>query len=353
MNQYLKQAINLALKANPSPNPRVGCVIVKKGRVIGSGYHRKTGMPHAEIEALRSCRNARGAVMFVTLEPCCFQGKTPACTRAIIKAGIKQVVIGMLDPNPKVNGRGVRELRHAGVYVQNMDSAECKAINKAYIKHITTGLPYVILKAGMTLDGKIATKTGESKFITCEKSQEYVHLIRANVDAVLVGINTVFKDNPRLNTRLVKGNSPIKIIVDSNLTINENSKALKKGTTILATHYAYDMDKVKRFKERKNIILLKIKEKNARVDLTNLMITLGKMGITSIMIEGGAEINASALREGLVDKFMFFIAPKIMTGKDGFSVFGGEGVDKLEDVFKIKNMKCRQIGDDLLVEGER
>jgi len=348
--KFMRRALELATKGTTSPNPMVGCVLVKKGRILAEGYHKKAGKPHAEIEALKKIKDARGCMMYVTLEPCCHYGRTPPCTKAIIKADIKKVVLAMRDPNPKVDGKGMKELRRAGIeVVDGVLKKDAEKLNESYIKFITKKEPFVILKAAMSLDGKIATKTGDSKWISSEESRKEVHELRSKVDAVLVGVNTVITDNPQLTCRIKNGKNPIKIIVDSSLRVPLNSKIFDGGNVIIATTKNHNK-KNKKILEGKGAKILITDEKNGRVDLKKLMRKLGELEITSVLIEGGSEINASALKSGIVDKVRFYIAPKII-GDDGKTVISGLGTDSIKDSIKIKNLDCRKLNDDLVLEG--
>jgi diaminohydroxyphosphoribosylaminopyrimidine deaminase/5-amino-6-(5-phosphoribosylamino)uracil reductase len=354
---FMKKALALAAmgKGRTSPNPMVGAVIVKNGKVIAADYHRKAGTPHAEIRALKKAGNkTKGADLYINLEPCCHTEKrTPPCTKAIIKSGIKKVVTAMIDPNPRVAGMGFEELHAAGIITETgVMEAEAKRLNEAFIKYITKKEPFVILKIAQTLDGKIATAGGESKWITGAEARKYVHELRNEVDAVLVGIGTVKKDDPSLDCRIHGGKNPYRIIVDSRLQIPIASKALKHndGKTIIATTKTVDKKKTGLLKS-KGINVLAVKEKAGKVDLKNLMKELGRLEITSVMIEGGSSINASALSDRIVDKVMIFIAPKILGGADSIPSVGGKSPTLLKGALKLKNLRIMNFGEDILVEG--
>ncbi len=345
---YMRRALTLARKAigMTSPNPLVGAVIVRSGRIIAEGYHERPGLPHAEAVALKHAGSkAKGATLYVNLEPCCHLDKrTPPCAQAIIKAGIKRVVIGMTDPNPKVSGRGVELLRSAGIKVDvGILEDEAKELNEFYIKHITTGMPFVILKVAMTLDGKIATERGESRWITSLASRRYVHRLRSEVDAVLTAIGTVKADDPELTVRLVKGKSPVRIVIDPDFEIPLTTNLLKTppSTIIFTKNKAHpvlpDGVEVEYFEHE-------------RLDLRDAMKRLYKRGITSVLIEGGASLNYYALKDGIVDKVLFFIAPKIMGGKGSIPSVGGTS-GSLDNAWKIKDIKTRKLGEDILIEG--
>ncbi|MEK6528346.1 MAG: bifunctional diaminohydroxyphosphoribosylaminopyrimidine deaminase/5-amino-6-(5-phosphoribosylamino)uracil reductase RibD, partial [Nitrospirota bacterium] len=339
----MQRALALAVKGKgrTSPNPAVGAVIVKNNKIIAKGYHKKAGTPHAEILSLKKAgAKARGATLYVNLEPCCHTGKkTPPCTKAIIKAGIKKVVTAMIDPNSKVSGRGIRELQNAGIETKvGIMRTEAKKLNEAFIKFITKKEPFVILKVAQSLDGKIATAKGESKWITGEDARKYVHKLRNEVDAVLVGIGTVKKDNPSLTCRIKGGRNPFRVVVDSSLSIPLNAKVLKHkdGKTIIATISlnsttppfkkggqrgifskkisADYQKKIDLLRNREVQILTTKKDKNGMVNLKSLMKKLAKLDISSVMIEGGSRINASAVSDGIVDKIMMFTASKIIGG---------------------------------------
>ena len=353
----MKKALALAAmgKGRTSPNPMVGAIIVKNSKVIAADYHRKAGTPHAEIRALKKAGNkARGADLYINLEPCCHTEKrTPPCTKAIIKSGIKKVVTAMIDPNPRVAGLGLEELHAAGIITETgVMEAEAKRLNEAFIKYIIKKEPFVILKIAQTLDGKIATARGESKWITGAKAREHVHKLRNEVDAVLVGIGTVNKDDPSLDCRIRGGKNPYRIIVDSRLQIPLNSKALKynDGRTIIATTKTADKRKTGLLKAR-GAGILAVKEKAGKVDLKNLIKELGRLEITSVMIEGGSTINASALSDRIVDKVMIFIAPKILGGIDSIPSVGGKSPALLKGAFELKNLRTMNFGEDILVEG--
>jgi len=336
-------AIKLAKKSNPSPNPRVGAVIVKGNEILSTGYHKKAGEPHAEIVALRKLNSAKGSTLYVTLEPCSHYGKTPPCVDAIIESGVKRVVFAMRDPNPKVNGE--KKLRKAGVEVDyGVLESNAASINRVFLKNMK-GMPFVAVKMAMSLDGKTATKTGDSKWISGEKSREFVQKLRNEYDAVMVGIGTVLKDNPRLTCRLKKGKNPLKIIVDSKLRVPLKSKVLN-GKVTIATSEGCNKKKRKELEKLGVIIIICGKNK---VNLKKLMKIIYGKGITSVLIEGGSELNASAIKEKIVDKFYFFVSPKIIGGKKAKTPVDGGGISKITDSLKLK-MNARKIGEDFLFE---
>ena len=354
----MRLAIELARKAKgcTSPNPMVGAVIVKDGEIVGRGYHQKAGTPHAEVHAIEDAgEKAKGATIYVSLEPCSHYGRTPPCTQAIINAGLSGVVTAMTDPNPRVNGNGKAILESHGIEVKTgVLEEEARKLNEFFIKYITTGLPFVILKTAMTLDGKIATHSGKSKWITSEESRKRVHQIRNEVDAVMVGIGTVIKDDPSLTTRLSDGNGrdALRIILDSHARIPLDAKVLNQESnakTIVAVTPSAPEDKIDQIRQKAEVII--IPERDGRVDIFELMKKLGQMEITSVMIEGGAEVNASALKAGIVDKAMFFVAPKIFGGKDTSSPIGGDGVEDPSEAIKLKDISVERIGEDMLITG--
>jgi len=342
-------------KGRTSPNPMVGAVIVKGNKIIAGAFHRKAGAPHAEILALRKAGSkARGATLYINLEPCCHTDKrTPPCTKAIIKSGLKKVVVAMRDPNPKVNGRGIKELRDAGIDVKvGVMGKEAKKLNEVFVKFITKKEPFVILKIAQSIDGKIALATGESRWITGEDSRRYVHKLRGEVDAVLVGIGTILKDNPSLTCRIPEGRNPYRIVVDSNLQIPLNAKVLrhKDYKTIIATTKNASKGKIDLLSGG-GVQVLTINDKDGMVDLNALMKEIGRLNIMSVMIEGGSSISASAISDRVVDKIMFFTAPEIIGGVDAISSVGGKSPASLKDTVRIKDLQVKKIGEDILLEG--
>lgn len=354
---FMQKTLDLAAKgkSRTSPNPAVGALIVKNGKILAKGYHKKAGTPHAEIIALKKAGAlSRGATLFVNLEPCCHtEKKTPPCTKAIIKSGIKKVVTAMIDPNPNVAGMGIRELRKAGIKTEvGVMEAEAKKLNEAFIKFITKKEPFVFMKVAQTIDGKIATATGNSKWITGALSREYVHKLRNEADALLVGIGTVKADNPSLDCRVKGGMNPFRIIIDSSLRIPLNAKLLKHkdNRTIIATTEKANQKKIRQLTSL-GVKVLTIKSKQRKVDLKKLMKELGKLDITSVMIEGGSTINASALSSKIVDKVLVFIAPKIIGGIDSIPSIGGKSPALIKSAYQLKNISTLSFGDDILIEG--
>ncbi len=358
---YMKRAIDLAKKGigNTKTNPLVGCVIVKNDEIIGEGYHRRFGENHAEINAILNAKERgyglEGATLYVNLEPCSHFGKTPPCANRIVKEKIKRVVIGTLDPFPKVAGRGVEIFEKNNISVtEGILENECLLLNERFFIYIKKNRPYVVLKSAMTIDGKIATSTGQSKWITSEYSRRFSHELRGKSDAVMVGINTVLSDNSTLNVRYGEyKNNPIRIIVDSKLRISENANALKDdldSISIIATTKDYDKANYERLKNKKNVEILICEDKNGQVDLKDAMQRLKKFDISSILLEGGATLNASMLKENMVDKFYFFIAPMII-GSTGLSAIGDLKLEKLSDSIKISDIKVETLFGDILVTG--
>lgn len=352
---FMKRALFLARKANwrTSPNPMVGAIIVKNGKIISEGYHKKAGLPHAEAEAIMNAKESlKDATLYVTLEPCCHKDKkTPPCTDVIINSGIKKVVIAMRDPNPKVSGKGIEILRSQGIeIIEGVLEEKAKKLNEFYIKYITTKMPFVILKIAMTLDGKIATPAGESKWITSEKSRRLVHIMRSRVDALLSAYGTILKDNPLFTSRISGGKDPVRVIIDPEIKIPLNYHVYNPPPYTVAVVHEKKLNdnKIKYLKQRGIEVLPFSSEK---VDLKWLMEELAKREITSIMIEGGSSLNFYALWSGIVDKLMIFIAPKIIGGKNSYPCVGGDLYKNLEEAFQIKDLKIRKIDTDLLIEG--
>lgn len=349
--QFMRRALELASKSNPSPNPRVGCVIVRDGRIVGEGFHRRAGSHHAEVNALREAgRKARGATAYVTLEPCCFFGRTPPCTDAVISSGVKKVVVAMSDPNPRVNGRGVRLLRKSGLKVDvGLLEDDARMLNQAYIKHITQGMPYVILKSAMTLDGKIASKTGDSKWVSSEASRKLVHELRGNVDAVVVGVNTVLKDNPMLTSHRRGRRNPLKVVMDGRLRTPLDSKVVGVGT-LVATSKRFDRQRRKALESR-GVEVVVLDDGRGGVSFRKLLKFLGRRDVMSLLVEGGGELNWSALSSRGVDRVLLFIAPKIVGGRDAVTPVEGEGVGIMRKAFMIHDLSVTQIGEDVRING--
>ncbi|MCI5770301.1 MAG: bifunctional diaminohydroxyphosphoribosylaminopyrimidine deaminase/5-amino-6-(5-phosphoribosylamino)uracil reductase RibD [Dorea longicatena] len=352
---FMRRAIALAERGRgwTSPNPLVGAVIVKDGRIIGEGYHEKYGELHAERNAIASLtESAEGATIYVTLEPCCHYGKTPPCTEALIEHKLARVVIGSRDPNPKVSGKGAAMLREAGIVVEeDFLREECDRLNPIFFHYITTGTPYVIAKYAMTADGKIATKTGASKWITGEKSRELVQQMRHNYRGIMVGIGTVLADDPMLNVRFAGGRSPVRIICDSKLRMPEDSAIAKSAheyDTIVACACA-EPEKKKRL-EALGIQVLELPAADGSVDLKALMRVLGEQKIDSILLEGGGTLNDSMLRQGLVQEVKAFVAPKLFGGAGAKTPVEGVGADVPDQAVRLAVDRVTAVGEDLLIE---
>ncbi len=359
--EFMRKALRLALRAEgcTSPNPMVGAVCVLEGRVVGRGYHKKAGAPHAEIEAFadaaRKGISLKGATLYVTLEPCCHTEKlTPPCTDAVIASGVSDVVVGAIDPNPEVSGKGVEKLRENGIAVRTgVLERECAEINEFFNKHVVSGLPFVTLKCASTIDGKIASATGDSKWIGSVRQRKMAHRLRKKADAVIVGINTVLADDPGLDVRLVGGTvrQPVPVIMDSRLRTPPGAKVL--GThprSIIATTEAAGSVRERRLRGSGAEILRLEPDAKGRVPAADLLRELGAGGMCGVLVEGGSGVGASFLREGLVDKVVFFYAPKIVGG-DGVSMVGDLGKRSIEDAIGIKNIRVRRFGDEMMIEG--
>ena len=378
--EYMQRAIALAKKGAGfvNPNPMVGCVVVKDNEIITEGYHEYYGGLHAERNALtNTAADCKDATLYVTLEPCCHHGKTPPCTDIIIEKGIKKVVVGLLDSNPLVAGKGISILQNAGIeVVAGVEEDKIKELNKVFLKYIKTKRPYVILKTAMTLDGKIASHTGDSKWITNEKSRQLVHKLRSEMMGIVAGIGTVKADNPMLNCRLEgqqptangqKPNihQPIRIIVDTKASISLDSNIVKtaneyrtilaigRDVTLVASEKTTDnrqqttVEKLKSF----NVEILQCEEKDGHVDINDLMIKLGQMGIDSLLLEGGSCLNAAFLEAGCVDEVYAFIAPKIIGGEYSKSPIGGKGIELMKDAITFDKVEIEQIENDILIKG--
>lgn len=358
---FMSRAIELARNGigTTKTNPLVGCVIVKEGKIIGEGYHKTFGSNHAEVNAIEDAKsrgeNLEGSTIYVNLEPCSHHGKTPPCADRIIKEKISRVVIGNCDPFKEVQGRGIEKLKDAGIEVKcGVLEEESTSLNERYFTYIKNKRPFVVLKAGMTIDGKIATKTFESQWITSEESRKFSHELRGMCDGIMVGINTVLKDDPSLNVRAGRyPHSPTRIIVDSKLRISQSAKVLSKdleNIAIIATTDSYDREKFEILSKMENVRIVIVKDKNGRVDLRDLLEKLKEFNISSILLEGGGSLNASMLKENLVDKFYFFIAPKII-GADGISAIGRMGIEKIDEVLNLKDVEVSKISTDILIKG--
>lgn len=357
--QFMELAISLAKMARPFPNPCVGAVIVKDERIIGKGYHKAAGMPHAEIEAIEDAKRGgfvvNGSTLYVTLEPCVHTNKkTPPCVPAIIKSGIKTVVCAMKDPNPNVDGKGIEMLKRAGLDVSvGLCENEAQKINEAYVKYITFGLPFVTMKVAMSLDGKIATRTGDSKWISGEASRRLARTMRDQHAGVMVGIGTVLKDNPRLTCRFKSAHDPIRIIIDSKLRIPIDANVLKGASKMVIIGCGKDFDKSKKnLLESAGAKVFSCPRKDGEVDLEKFMKLISKEGVTSILLEGGSALDGAMVDAGLVDRFCFFIAPKIIGGKDAKTPIAGIGAEMITNAMGLGDIKVEKIGVDVLVTAD-
>lgn len=359
--EYMKRALSLARLAigYTNPNPAVGAIIVKDGLIVGRGYTQPAGSDHAEVIALRQAgEKAKDATMYVTLEPCCYYGRTPPCTQAIINAGISEVYMALIDPNPLVSARGIRDLNEASIktYVGICQEEACE-VNEAYIKFITTGLPFVIAKAAMSLDGKIATKTGHSKWISNEEARNYVHALRHIADAIVVGVNTVIIDNPKLTARGCRGKGgktkmqPLRLIVDSNGRTPLDAQLFKQpGKTLLAVVKPLNPEK-KRKLTQIGAEVLELPGIEGLVNLRELFKVMGKRGIVTVLAEGGSKLLGSLFDHGLVDKVLTFISPIIIGGSQAKTAVGGNGVDRVVEALYLERVNIKRFGDNILVSG--
>lgn len=355
--QMMARAISLAGNGlgRTSPNPLVGAVIVRDGRIVAEGWHRKAGTPHAEIHALNMAGElARGATVYVSLEPCAHYGRTGPCARALVEAGVSRVVVAMMDPNPKVAGKGIAILQEAGIEVTTgVLEQEARQLNEVFLKWMTTGLPFVALKTAMTLDGKIATAAGQSQWITNEASRYETHRLRDIYDGILVGINTALADNPSLTTRLkeYQGRNPVRIVVDSRARLPLTAKLVTDGAarTIVAVTEQAPAERVEALRSAGVEII--VAGSSNHVDMQSLMEQLGAMKISSVLVEGGGSVNFSLLQAGLVDRVYAFIAPKLVGGRDALTPVEGEGFQELDRAVELENIQLRQLGSDVLLTG--
>jgi len=352
--KFMRRAITLARKGvgKTSPNPAVGAVIVHDGAVVGEGWHRRAGTPHAEVHALHQAGElARGSDVYVTLEPCSHFGRTPPCADALVAAGVARVYVGMVDPNPLVSGRGIERLRTAGIEVTSgLLQEECRRLNEPFIKHVTSGRPLVVLKSAMTLDGRTATGCGDSRWVTGEASRRLVHRLRATMDAVMVGVGTLLADDPELTVRLVRGRSPLRIVVDSDLRTPVTARLLAAGGgggVLLAT-VCKDPAKIAALTAAGGEVIV-CSSRDGRVDLADLLLRLGSRGVQSILLEGGEILAGEMLRQGLIDRFLFFVAPKLVGG-EGKGIFAGAGARLMRDASPLRIERISRVGDDLLLE---
>jgi diaminohydroxyphosphoribosylaminopyrimidine deaminase/5-amino-6-(5-phosphoribosylamino)uracil reductase len=342
-----------------SPNPAVGAVVVRDGVVVGLGHTQPPGSEHAEVMALRQAgQRTKGAVMYVTLEPCCHQGRTPPCTKAIIDAGISEIYVALSDPNPLVAGKGLKVLKAAGIKTfvgQHEDKV--RELNEGYIKYITTGMPFVIAKFAMSIDGKIATKTGDSKWISSEESLKFVHYMRHIVDAVMVGANTVVTDDPQLSARGCSGRGgktklqPLRVIVDGRGRTPVTARVFREpGKTLIATAKPLSARAAANFKKT-GAEVVELPAEKSIINLKELLAFLGKREVTSVLVEGGSGLFGSLFDHGLVDKVLAFVSPLIIGGDEAKSAVGGSGVRKMSEALRLKRVKIMGLGDDVLISG--
>ncbi|MCK5687706.1 bifunctional diaminohydroxyphosphoribosylaminopyrimidine deaminase/5-amino-6-(5-phosphoribosylamino)uracil reductase RibD [Myxococcota bacterium] len=357
--ELMHEALSEAQKGlgRTRPNPVVGCIIVKDGEIVGRGYHKKAGEPHAEVVALKDAgADAKGADVYVTLEPCDHQGRTAPCTDALIEAGVRRVFVGMRDPNPLVNGKGIQRLQKADVEVQtDILGAECAALNEPYAHFIRTQRPLVVAKLAQSLDGRVATRTGESQWITSEKARERGHQLRNQLDAIMVGIDTVLADDPILTCRLEGCRHPVRIVVDSGARTPPDARILlqpeiDKPLTIVAVGHNAPQDRVESI-QKTGATVLSCKEKEGRVDLNDLLDQLGQLELLSVLLEGGPTLMGAFFDAGLVSRVYAFIAPTVLGGKAARASVEGEGIDRLAEAFKIHDPQFEIIGPEVLVFG--
>lgn len=354
--EYMQLALDLAASAKgyTNPNPVVGAVLVKDGVIVGTGLHLKAGEPHAEVHAFNMAGDhAKGATLYVTLEPCSHYGKTPPCANLVKESEVSRVVVATMDPNPSVAGRGIRLLQEAGIQVEvGVLEEEARKLNERFIHNMLTNRPFVVSKFAMTLDGKIATHTGHSKWITEEEARLQVHELRHEIDAILVGIGTVLADNPSLTTRLPQGNgkNPIRIILDSDLRIPLSATVVnvEEAQTIIVCSTDADPSKTHQLKE-KGVQIIQVSKKETGLDLEEMLDELYKNGITDLLVEGGAEINASFLRAGLINKFIVYIAPKLLGGRHSKTPFTGMDIETIDEALQLEFDSFEQIGPDLCI----
>ncbi len=357
--RFMEEALALAEQGRgwTSPNPVVGAVAVKDGKIVGRGWHEAAGKPHAEVNALNDAGDlAKGATLYVTLEPCHHTGRTPPCTRAILDAGVRRTVAAMADPNPHVTGNGLAFLQSQGVETLSGVCEDAAArLNEAFVKHVVTGRPFVLLKCAATLDGRIATRTGDARWVSGEASRQYVHELRHAMDGIMVGAGTVRADNPGLTARREgrKSKDPVRIILDARLSVSPDAKiftgASNAATLVVAAEHADEGRKAAL--EARGAKVLTAPVDGDRIALDPLMALLGESGVTSLLIEGGGRVIAAALAAGIVDKINFFYAPKILGGDDGVPMCRGRGPDLMRDCLPVRDVTARRFGEDVMIEG--
>lgn len=359
-SEYMKRALQLAENGigRTNPNPLVGAVIVRDGRIIGEGWHEEYGKAHAEVNAINNAESSgetvKGTTVYVNLEPCCHYGKTPPCTELLIRKEVKRVVIGMLDPNPLVAGKGAQRLKDAGVEIEvatGMLEEECRKLNEVFCHFIQRRRPFIVLKAAMSLDGKIAAPSGESKWITEEAARRDVQLLRNRYSAIMAGVETVIKDDPELTCRLEGGRNPMRIILDSSLRIPLDRKVLsdqQNNRTVVACTEKAAPGRASEL-EARGVKILLCKSRNGRIDLADLTVKLGGFSIDSVLLEGGATVNDSAFSQGIVDKLILYIAPKIIGGEKSKTVVGGRGIERLDQAYTLRIESMERVGEDLRI----
>lgn len=360
-DDYMDLALSLAARGAGyvAPNPMVGAVVVREGQVVGQGFHQAVGGPHAEVNAIDDAGDrAAGATLYVTLEPCNHFGRTPPCTENVIAAGIRRVVVAMSDPNPDVRGGGNDLLRSKGIEVLcGVREARARRLNESFIKFAATKRPFVVLKMAATLDGRIAASTGDARWVTGEASRAQVHRLRHAMDAIMVGIGTVKADDPELTARLAegegKGKDPIRLVLDTRLGMSKRAKVLAQAseapTYVVCGPEASDVDRRRLAASGARIMDAAVKK--GRIDLAALMGQLGRMGITSLLIEGGGQVAGSALAAGIVDKVVLFYAPKLLGGDDGIPMFRGQGAAWMKDAMALRDLTVERVGEDIMVVG--
>lgn len=355
--ELMGRALALARRGEgwTAPNPMVGAVIVKDGWIVGEGFHQKSGTPHAEVHALTHAKEwAKGGTLYVNLEPCCHHGRTPPCTGALIEAGVAKVVVAMTDPNPKVAGGGIKQLREAGIeVVMGVLEQEAKALNEIFIKQITAKRPFVVLKSALTIDGKIATRTGSSKWITGEEARECAHRLRHKYDAILVGIGTVLADDPLLTTRIPGLKNPLRVIIDSTLKISFDTKVLdtKTSPTIVFTSMSSRECAKARWIEEKGVEIINCPGADGKVDVVSVLNVLYGKGITSVLVEGGSEINGAFFSQRLIDKIYLFTAPKLVGSHLAPGMIGGLGIGEMKEAVALEDLTIEKVGEDFLFTG--
>ena len=357
--EYMRMAISLARRGfgATSPNPMVGAVLVKGKRIVGKGYHKMAGLPHAEVVAINEANGeAMGSTLYVNLEPCVHFGRTPPCVDAIKKAGIKKVIVSMLDPNPNVNGKGIEALKKAGISVKvGLLEDEARKLNEAFIVYMEKKRPFFVMKAAASLDGKIATKTCDSKWISNEESRKYANRLRSTMDGIIIGINTVITDNPLLVPRILRPKKyPVRIILDSKLRIPlacDMVKTSEKYKTLIFASGDARSDKEAKLKSLGLEIIKVPKDENGRVSLKHVCEELYKREIVNVLVEGGGEVNSSLLKDGLLDKVILFYSPIFIGGKGALNVIGGRGIDFLKDAYKVDVSVIKRFKEDIYVEG--